>query len=269
LNVTTTTANRIAYGPHAEQFGDLRTPSTSGPHPVLVLFHGGGWAADPTLDRLSPFAEALTEAGLATWNVEYRRLGGKDGGWPQTWSDAALAVDYLRDITDEHSLDLSRVATFGHSAGATSALWVAGRGRVAVGNQLHSTAGQPIRAAIAASGVCDFHRQWSERLTGVFAELFGGSPEEKADAYESISPARLLPLGIPQLLLHGTADSTVPLSFSLEYVALARERGDEATIVEVPGGEHTDTRDVSSPHWPQVRTAILEFLNRTLNCQLS
>lgn len=235
---------------------------------MLALFHGGGWAAEPTLDRLSPFAEALTSAGLATWNVEYRRLGGMGGGFPQTWEDAALAVDHLKDLAGPHNLDLSRVATFGHSAGATSALWVAGRSRVPGDSQLHSNSGLSVKAVIAASGVCDFHRQWSERLTAVFAELFGGTIAEKSEAYESISPSQLLPLGVPQLLLHGTSDSTVPVSFSLEYVALARARGDDASIVEVPGGEHSDTRDVSSKYWPQVRTAILEFLNRTLGASL-
>ena len=34
----------VAYGPHPEHVADLRLPDTSGPHPVAVLVHGGGWA---------------------------------------------------------------------------------------------------------------------------------------------------------------------------------------------------------------------------------
>src|SRR5688572_30705675 len=76
-------ARRLAYGTEALQFGELRLPSTKGPHPVAIVIHGGCWLAklgnyDPravALDNMRPVAAALTAAGIATWNIEYRRLG--------------------------------------------------------------------------------------------------------------------------------------------------------------------------------------------------
>src|SRR5262245_666793 len=76
-------ARRIAYGSDPLQFGELRLPSTPGPHAVAIVIHGGCWLAKlpnlderaVALDNMRPLAAALTEAGLATWNVEYRRLG--------------------------------------------------------------------------------------------------------------------------------------------------------------------------------------------------
>ena len=76
-----TGAVRIAYGSDPMQFGELRVPSTKGPHPLAIVIHGGSWLAklgdlDPravAMDNMRPLATALNEAGIATWNIEYRR----------------------------------------------------------------------------------------------------------------------------------------------------------------------------------------------------
>ena len=86
----------LAYGPHAEQFGHLYMPAGAGPHPVVVLLHGGCWRARVNLTYMGGFARALTEDGVAVWNLEYRRLD-LDGGWPNTFLDVAKGADYLKD----------------------------------------------------------------------------------------------------------------------------------------------------------------------------
>src|SRR5215510_1982359 len=103
-------ARRIAYGSDPLQFGELRLPSTKGPHPVAIVIHGGCWLAklgnlDPratALDGVRPLAAALTENGIATWNIEYRRLGNPGGGWPGTFRDVADAADFLRTLSREN-----------------------------------------------------------------------------------------------------------------------------------------------------------------------
>src|SRR5688500_10910213 len=65
--------HRISYGEDQNQFGELRLPDRSGPHPVVVLVHGGCWKAQyATLRDLAPMADALEDDGIATWNIEYR-----------------------------------------------------------------------------------------------------------------------------------------------------------------------------------------------------
>ena len=67
---------QIAYGSEASQFGDLRLPPGPGPHPVVVLIHGGCFKAAYASNRdLAAIADALRKSGIATWNIEYRRLG--------------------------------------------------------------------------------------------------------------------------------------------------------------------------------------------------
>jgi acetyl esterase/lipase len=67
--------HRLAYGDEANQVGELRLPAGRGPHPVVVLIHGGCWKAEyATLRDLAPMGDALKAEGIASWNVEYRRL---------------------------------------------------------------------------------------------------------------------------------------------------------------------------------------------------
>src|ERR1043166_8512394 len=132
LNLPVAPGRRMAYGTDQLQLGELRVPEGRGPHPVVVVLHGGCWVAKlgnlderaVALDLVRPLAAALTEAGIATWNLEYRRLGNAGGGWPGTFQDVAHGTDYLRHIARENRLDLNRVVAIGHSAGGHPAMWV-------------------------------------------------------------------------------------------------------------------------------------------------
>ena len=116
----------IAYGDHRDQVGELRVPAGPGPHPVVVLIHGGFWHHYWERDLMDDLAIDLVEAGLATWNIEYRR---GPGSWAFAIADVARAVDHLRLLAHEHRLATDRIALVGHSAGGHLALWAAGRPR--------------------------------------------------------------------------------------------------------------------------------------------
>src|SRR5687767_10858022 len=73
-------------------------------------------AAYATARDLAPMGDALKADGIATWSIEYRRLGQPGGGWAGTHLDVGRAVDYLRALAARHNLDLGRVKLLGHSA---------------------------------------------------------------------------------------------------------------------------------------------------------
>lgn len=76
--------HRISYGSDPVQFADLRLPKGKGPFPVAVVIHGGCWISTfADLRNTAPLSDALRNAGLATWNVEYRRVDQNGGGWPR------------------------------------------------------------------------------------------------------------------------------------------------------------------------------------------
>ena len=143
------------------QFGDLRIPDSAAPpsgYTVAIFIHGGSWMADWTKDYSSRFVEKLTGAGIATWDLEFRRMGNIGGGYPGTFQDIAAGADHLRKLARTYPLDLERVVVVGHSSGGHLALWLAGRKNLPASSQFHVT--KPLRLAgvVSLGGVNDLER---------------------------------------------------------------------------------------------------------------
>lgn len=251
---------RIAYGADPLQFGDLRLPNSAEPHPVAIVVHGGFWRARYDLEHIGHVCAALTALGWATWNIEYRRIGNVGGGWPGTFLDVAQAADYVRQLAAQYQLDLSRVMTIGHSAGGHLALWLAGRHRIAVADALYRPDPLVPQRAVSLAGVADLRHAYTLRLSQrVVVELMGGTPAEVPQRYANASPAELLPLGVAQLIVHGTNDGPVPFAISERYVAAACAAGDAATLLALPGAHHFELIDPASPEWERIETEISRY----------
>ncbi|HXQ61418.1 MAG TPA: prolyl oligopeptidase family serine peptidase [Acidimicrobiales bacterium] len=243
---------RISYGPHRSQVGDLWVPAdVAGDLPIVVLIHGGFWRAQYTRALMTRMARAVVQKGWAAWNIEYRRIGflGGDGGWPQTFEDVAAAVDHVASFP---GIDVDRVVTCGHSAGGTLALWAAGRHRLP-DDAPGSSVTVAVRGALSLSGISDLAAALASGVGGdaVGRLLLTGrcsTPERLCKA----SPVALLPLGVPQTLFHGLRDTVVPPSMSERYVARARETGDDALYVPLPGIGHREMIDPRGTVWDAV-----------------
>ena len=243
---------RIAYSRGEFQVGDLRVPSGRGPHPVAIVIHGGYWRARYDLTEVGHLCEAVTRQGLATWSLEYRRIGNPGGGWPGTLDDVGTGAAHLEKIAAERSLDLKRVVAMGHSAGGHLVLWLAKQNAIA------------LRGIVALAPVADLRRAWELKLSNtVVADLLGGSPQDLPDRYRSASPIELVPLGVAQRVLHGANDDIVPLEISRRYVAAAKKSGDDSKLIEVAGAGHFELIDPQSSAWPVVKEAVLELVTET------
>jgi acetyl esterase/lipase len=243
----------VSYGPDPSQCADLNVPAAPGPHPVMVLLHGGSWQARYGKRVMRGLLGDLLARGWATWNVEYRRVG-NGGGWPETFLDVAGAIDHLPAL--DAALDLDRVSVLGHSAGGHLALWAAGRGRLAPAAP-GAFDGQPtvrLRAVISQAGVCDLSTSARRVPGGAAATLIGGGPDELPERYAAADPMLLLPTGVPVLLVHGVADQTVSVDYSRSYAQAARASGDEVELVEIAGeaGSHRAHIDPRGEAWAAV-----------------
>lgn len=261
--VATVKPIRLAYGSDSLQFGDLYVPDEPGPHPVAILIHGGYWRARYGLDLMNALAEDLAKRGYAAWNIEYRRIGNPGGGWPGTFVDVALATDYLRTLAPSYSLDLQRTVPIGHSAGGHLAFWLAARPRVSIfapnspiaSLQLHgdnkaATFPLDVTGSISLAGVVDLEMAWRLHLSNdAVVELLGGGFNDVPERYAVASPAALLPLGVPQLLIHGTNDENVPIQVSKIYANAAKSLNDQVTYIELEGVDHFDVIDPHSHAW--------------------
>jgi acetyl esterase/lipase len=241
---------RIAYGDHPSQFGELTVPEGP-PRAVVVVVHGGFWRQRHGLELGRPLAADLAASGFAAWNVEYRRVGG-DGGWPATFDDVAAAVDLLAGPAGGR-LPLDRVVAVGHSAGGHLATWLAARPGLPPDVPGAAPAVR-LRGVVSQAGVLDLVDAERNGVgNGAASDLLGGGPDEVPDRYALASPVSRLPIGVPVVCVHGTADVNVPIRQSERFVAAA---GEEAELVALPGADHFALIDPDADAWRVCREAV-------------
>jgi pimeloyl-ACP methyl ester carboxylesterase len=213
---------RLVYGPEPKQFADLRLPSEAGAHPLAIVIHGGYWKAQYNLIHTGHMCDALRAEGIATWNVEYRALGDVGGSWPNIVGDVCAAVVAAERLRKERGL--GPAVLIGHSAGGQLALLAAKRTPL------------PVLALAAISDPAAVGR----------------------DLPRDASPIGQLPLAVPQILIHGTGDDSVPFELSERYAAAA---GEEVKLVALDGAGHFEAIDPLSREWPQTLDAIRELVS--------
>jgi acetyl esterase/lipase len=260
----------IAYGSDPLQFGELLVPPGKDPHPVVVLVHGGCWVAKlgklddraVSLDLLRPLAGALADIGIATWNIEYRRLGNEGGGWPGTFQDVANGADYLRNIAGENQLDLNRVVAMGHSAGGHFALWLAARSKLPPSSPLYAKDPLRLKGVVDLDGPGDLKATLPLQVpvcgAPVVVNLIGGTPEEQPQRYREASPAEMLPLGVRQEILAGRMFAAQTPA----YEAAAKSAGDTVHAVVMKDAGHFVFLDPGSTAWPEVVKSTRALLGK-------
>jgi acetyl esterase/lipase len=247
------------YGPHRSQRADLYLPIGAGPHPVMVVIHGGSWHRRYGKVVMRGLAGDLVRRGWAVWNIEYRRLG-EGGGWPATFQDVAAAIDHLAEI--DAPLQLDSVSVLGHSAGGHLALWAASRERLP-----HGVPGaRPaivLKRAIGQAAVSDLAGAYRLWHGGAAKALMGGGPEQVPDRYAVGDPLALVPLDLPVLLVHGVLDETVSIELSRRYTRDSQQAGGAVELVEIAGdaGRHRTHIDPRGHAW----AAVVQWLREPVS----
>jgi acetyl esterase/lipase len=253
---------RIAYGSDPNQFFDLRLPKSEPAtgtkkserlYPLVINIHGGYWRAKYNLDHAGHLCAALTAKGLATANLEYRRVGSEGGGWPNTFADVRSAYNFLVQNARQYSLDANRVLVMGHSAGGQLALCLAGH--------------EPgMTRVLSLAGVVDLQRAYQLHLSNdAVVDFLRGTPSQVPDHYREADPMQLAIPRVRQWLIHGLVDDVVPPAFSRDYVAAKQRRSgkekEDVHLLEIPEADHFDLIDPRTPAWKQVEPAVLDLVN--------
>ena len=249
--------HRIQYGPGPLQFGNLRLPKRSGPHPVVVFVHGGCWLSQYDIAHAAALEQAISDSGFAVWSLEYRKVGDEGGGWPGTFADVGRGADHLRVLAPQYALDLNRVIVAGHSAGGQFALWLAARRKIPPSSELYVANPLAVRGVFGLAPAPDLEGLQASGVCGtVIDKLMGGSPADHADRYAAASPMRLAPVGVPEVLIVGAHDQTWgPIGRA--YFARARAAGDTSvTLIEAPESGHFELIAPKTTTWPIVIRAL-------------
>jgi acetyl esterase/lipase len=214
------------------------------------MIHGGFWRAAFDVSRAQPLCERLQLEGIATFSLEYRRVGNPGGGWPGTLDDIRAAGAFFGREAGNHGIDVRRIAVAGHSAGGQLALWLAGE-RVL-----------PLRGAVSLAGAVDLRRAWELELgKGAAAEFLGGSPAQYPERYQAASPVERLPVGVPVRLIHGIEDTVVPLEISEAYAVAARAVNDDVDLLALPCVGHAELIDPQTAAFREVVSTLAALLS--------
>ena len=236
---------RIAYGADPNQFIDIRLPSGGGLHPVIFFIHGGYWRSKYDLTYAGHLCAALAKAGVATWNVEYRRVGNPGGGWPGTFEDIRSAWRMLQSAESATEFDRRRVGVAGHSAGGHLALALA-------------SFENSVTRVLSLAGVLDLRRAWDLHLSNdAVAEFLGGTPTQVPEHYREANPAERPIRRAIQKIVHGTADEAVPYEISGSYAETKKKAGEKVELITLPGTGHFEIVDPESDVWGKIQELLV------------
>jgi len=256
----------LSYGPLPEHVVDVRLPAGEtvlGPAALVVVVHGGFWKPEWDRAHVGPQSAGLAAAGHAVATVEYRRVRMAGGGWPGTLDDLALLTDTVPALVAAAlpgRVAPARTVLIGHSAGGHLVTWAASRHRLPTSSPWHRAEPLPV-GVVALAGVLDLALAAALGLgEGATQALLGGEPEACPERYAVADPARLLPTGVPTVLVHGTQDEAVPLEVSRSYAAAAEAAGQRVALHELPGVDHMALIDPASPAWQTVLAAVTEAI---------
>ena len=248
----------LSYGDHALQIVDLWLPAGRGPHPTVLMVHGGCWQTEIADRRIMNWiAEDLRQRGIAVWNIDYRGVDRDGGGYPGTFHDAAAAADALRSHAARFNLDIEPLVATGHSAGGHLALWLAARPRLPADSLLRTSNPIPIHSVVSLGGLPDLEEAARPPGSGcgteVIARISGGR-------FAETSVPRLAPLGVRQVLVNGRQDRIIPTAYAEGYAAPMRAAGDDVRVRMIDRTGHIELIAPETAAW----AAAVEEIERAL-----
>lgn len=220
--------------------------------PLVIFIHGGAWHGGAS--NVRPIVQKLAERGMAVLNVEYRDIS-NGGGYPETFSDVADALDYVPALDQRHpEITTDDETVVGHSAGAQLAAWAGTRGDLDE-HQIGANPKFTPSRVVSLAGPLDL--VWAaENGDHNIVTAMRGTPEEVPDKYNNVDPIQNISRKVPVVAMHGLNDNLVPKDNSEHYVDAVTRAGGNAKLVLMEGEDHVSFLQESSPHFEKILDVI-------------
>ncbi|MGA2053062.1 MAG: alpha/beta hydrolase [Opitutales bacterium] len=213
---------------------DADIPDGPGPFPAAILVHGGGWSGGNKSTEISPLFAPLTKARIAWFSVDYRLA--PQFRYPACVEDVETAVRWVKAHAAQFHIDPARLALVGESAGGEIVDMVAVR----------ATPATHVAAVVAFYAPCDNIADTQRRggPSKSMQQLLGIPPglpmsNTTLQALHDVSPIFFVNKNLPPyLLVHGTADKSVPYQQSVQWQAKLLALGVPCDLITIKDGPH-------------------------------
>ena len=250
---------------------DLHVPDGSGPFPVAILVHGGGFDEGSKSTNVRPLFDVLANAGFAWFSIDYRLAPAAH--FPQPIDDLNTAIRWLRANAAAYHADVSKIAIIGESAGGFIVNYAG----------THETPDTKVAAVVDFYGPTDYgklamlRRDHPERFnmaslnrhaaSGGGIHFFGAEQLDEAGLARlwAAAPIAAVHAGMaPFLCIHGTKDDQVAYEQSIEMCAAMAKAGASCELVTIEGGGHGmgGWRAPEMQHW---KADMVAWLKKTLD----
>ncbi len=233
---------------------DASIPDGPGPHPAVIIVHGGGFIRGDKQTFVPPLFPPLTEANFAWFSINYRLA--PQYQFAAAHEDLGAAMRFLKKNAKRYRIDPQRIAVMGESAGGTI---VAYYGMTAKGSM------KP-KAVVDFYGIADWNLNLN--LKGELSENAKQWLGPLADSEASRAKASAITYAAkdapPFLFLHGTRDTQVPYEHSPRLCEALKAAGARCEVFTVEDGAHGVGAWEKEARFQAYKKKMIEWLKANL-----
>ena len=221
---------------------DVCVPDGKGPFPAVILVHGGGWSGGDKTSGVDPLFAPFSKSGLGWFSINYRMA--PKHRYPAAVEDIEAAIRWVKEHAAQFKVDPDRLALLGESAGGHLVAMVVMRAK----SDTRVAAAVPFYAPVDLESDTQRRGGLSLSLRGLFGRSYEVD-DQVTQLLRAASPINLVHADLPPfLLIHGTADMSVPYSQSVQFQTKLKAAGVSCDLITIDDGVHGMSRwEASDP----------------------
>lgn len=257
-NLVYATLENTPYGKRDLRL-DIIQPIKKGKYPALIMVHGGAWRSG-TKEMEHPMAQYAATHGYIAVPVEYRMS--LEAKYPNALYDIKAAIRWIKANAEKYSIDTSRIAIEGESAGGHLAALVGMTNNLPLfeGTEGILSTSSTVHAVVDVDGVVNFLAPRSLNLPG-YPDWLGGPFTEKPAIWKEASPAYWVgKQSVPIVFI--TSAQPKYTAGMYDMIDLLSENGLYSEIHKIPDSPHSFW--LCEPWFTPTVSHMVAFLDKVL-----